>query len=102
MLTSRLPESPAQPDNATAAVGLANAHYALGALKEAEMALRDAVRKDPDSVIALNNLALTWSNQGDLRTARNGLFERSVGMQIHFPGNPSEDGILLTGFHPED
>jgi len=52
------------PDNATAAVGLANAHYSLGALKEAELALRDAVRKDPDSVIALNNLAQTLSDQG--------------------------------------
>lgn len=52
------------PDNATAAVGLANAHYSLGALKEAERVLRDAVRKDPDSVIALNNLAQTLSDQG--------------------------------------
>jgi tetratricopeptide (TPR) repeat protein len=52
------------PDNVTAAVGLANAHYSLGALKQAELVLRDAVRKDPDSVIALNNLAQTLSDQG--------------------------------------
>ncbi len=52
------------PDNVNAAVGLANAHHALGALPQAEHVLRDAVRRDPDSVIALNNLAQTLSDQG--------------------------------------
>jgi tetratricopeptide (TPR) repeat protein len=52
------------PDNVNAAVGLANAHHALGALPQAERVLRDAVRRDPDSVIALNNLAQTLSDQG--------------------------------------
>jgi tetratricopeptide (TPR) repeat protein len=52
------------PDNVNAAVGLANAHYSLGALAEAERVLRDAVRRDPNSVIALNNLAQTLSDQG--------------------------------------
>jgi predicted double-glycine peptidase len=52
------------PDNVNAAVGLANVHYALGALAEAERVLRDAARRDPDSVIVLNNLAQTLSDQG--------------------------------------
>jgi len=52
------------PENVTAAVGLANTHHALGALPEAERVLREAVRRDPDSVIALNNLAQTLSDQG--------------------------------------
>ena len=52
------------PDNVNAAIGLANTHYALGALPEAERVLRDAVRRTPDSVIALNNLAQTLSDQG--------------------------------------
>jgi tetratricopeptide (TPR) repeat protein len=52
------------PNNVNAAVGLANAYYSLGALPEAERALRDALRRDPDSVIALNNLAQTLSDQG--------------------------------------
>jgi hypothetical protein len=52
------------PDNVNAAVGLGNAHYALGALPEAERVLREAVRRAPDSVIALNNLAQTLSDQG--------------------------------------
>lgn len=52
------------PDNVNAAVGLANTHYALGALKDAERVLREAVRREPDSVIALNNLAQTLSDLG--------------------------------------
>ncbi len=52
------------PRNTAAAVGLANALHSLGNLKEAEGVLRDAVRYDPDSVIVLNNLAQTLSDQG--------------------------------------
>jgi tetratricopeptide (TPR) repeat protein len=52
------------PQNVNAAVGLANTHYAAGALPEAERVLREAVQRDPDSVIALNNLAQTLSDQG--------------------------------------
>jgi hypothetical protein len=52
------------PDNVNAAIGLANTHYVLGALPEAERVLREAVRRAPDSVIALNNLAQTLSDQG--------------------------------------
>jgi tetratricopeptide (TPR) repeat protein len=52
------------PENVNAHVGLANAHYALGDLKDAEAVLRDAVRRDPESVVALNNLAQTLSDLG--------------------------------------
>lgn len=52
------------PDNVHAAIGLANVHYSLGALAEAERVLRDAARRDPGSVIVLNNLAQTLSDQG--------------------------------------
>jgi tetratricopeptide (TPR) repeat protein len=52
------------PDNLNAAIGLANAHHALGALTEAEGVLRKAARRDPESVIILNNLAQTLSDQG--------------------------------------
>jgi tetratricopeptide (TPR) repeat protein len=52
------------PHNVNAAVGLANSHHALGALPEAERVLRSAVQLAPDSVIALNNLAQTLSDQG--------------------------------------
>lgn len=52
------------PGNLNAAIGLANSHYELGELREAEAVLRDAARRAPDSVIVLNNLAQTLADQG--------------------------------------
>ena len=52
------------PDDVNAHIGLANAHYALGELPRAEAVLRDAARRAPDSVVVLNNLAQTLSDQG--------------------------------------
>ena len=52
------------PENVNAHVGLANTHHTLGELKDAEKVLRDAVRRDPDSVVVLNNLAQTLSDLG--------------------------------------
>jgi tetratricopeptide (TPR) repeat protein len=65
------------PDNVNAAVGLANAHYSLGALAEAERVLRAAAQRDPGSVIVLNNLAQTLSDQGKSAEALP-LIERAV------------------------
>jgi predicted Zn-dependent protease len=52
------------PENLSAAIGLANAHHALGELAEAEAVLRDAARREPVSVVVLNNLAQTLSDLG--------------------------------------
>lgn len=52
------------PDNAAASIGLANRHYALGELKEAESILSKALASHPDSVAVANNLAQTLSDQG--------------------------------------
>jgi len=52
------------PENVNAAVGLANTQHALGDLKAAEKVLREAEVRDPKSVIVLNNLAQTLSDQG--------------------------------------
>lgn len=52
------------PDNLAASVGLANAHYALHELGQAEAVLRRAVRRHPDSAVVLNNLAQTLSDEG--------------------------------------
>jgi len=52
------------PENVGAAIGLANAHHAAGDLKAAEGVLRKAESRDPGSVIVLNNLAQTLSDQG--------------------------------------
>lgn len=52
------------PDSLPAAVGLANHLHATGALDEAAAVLRTARQRHPDSVIVLNNLAQTLSDQG--------------------------------------
>ncbi len=51
------------PDNVNAAIGLANTHYALHELPAAEAVLREAAKRDPDSVIVMNNLAQTLSDE---------------------------------------
>jgi tetratricopeptide (TPR) repeat protein len=65
------------PANVNAAVGLANAHYTLGELAQAETVLRAAAQRAPDSVIVLNNLAQTLSDQGKDEDAL-GFAERAV------------------------
>jgi len=52
------------PENVNAAIGLANTHHALGELPQAEAVLREAARRDPESVVVLNNLAQTLSDLG--------------------------------------
>ena len=52
------------PDSLPAAVGLANHLHARGSLDEAAGVLRVALRQHPQSVILLNNLAQTLSDQG--------------------------------------
>jgi tetratricopeptide (TPR) repeat protein len=57
------------PDNLAASIGLANALHTKGALTEAADVLREALRRHPQSVIAMNNLAQTLSDQGLQREA---------------------------------
>jgi Flp pilus assembly protein TadD len=52
-----------------AAVGLANQLHARGSLDEAAGVLRTALKRFPQSVILLNNLAQTLSDQGRNREA---------------------------------
>jgi Peptidase_C39 like family/Tetratricopeptide repeat len=52
------------PESLGAGIGLANADYALGDLKQAESVLRGVVEKHPDQAVAYNNLAQTLSDQG--------------------------------------
>ncbi|MCC2674559.1 MAG: hypothetical protein K0R58_1506 [Ramlibacter sp.] len=57
------------PDSLPAAVGLANHLHGSGALAEAATVLRTALQKNPESVILVNNLAQTLSDQGNNREA---------------------------------
>lgn len=52
------------PDSLPAAIGLANQHHARGALDDAVAVLRQALARHPQSVVVLNNLAQTLSDQG--------------------------------------
>lgn len=52
------------PDSLAASIGLANRHYALGELKEAEAILRRAHAGHPQSVAVTNNLAHVVSDLG--------------------------------------
>ena len=78
------------PSNVNAAVGLANTEHALGNLKAAERALRDAEERDPKSVIVLNNLAQTLSDQGRDAEALP-VIERAVEL-----GGPFADAVRET------
>lgn len=57
------------PKNETAVIGLANTHYALGELAEAETVLRAAAQRHPNSPAVLNNLAQTLADLGRHREA---------------------------------
>ena len=82
------------PDNATASIGLANRHYRRGALKEAEDVLRRAAERHPDSVVVLNNLAQTLSDEGRDREAL-ALIERAAGLESPFTAQVRETRELI-------
>jgi hypothetical protein len=52
------------PKNLTALIGMGNCYYALGELENAEKALKNAIRLDPTSGPAFNNLAQVFFEQG--------------------------------------
>jgi len=52
------------PQSLAAAIGLANVYYDQGKLADAEGVLRDALARQPHSIIVLNNLAQTVSDLG--------------------------------------
>jgi len=78
------------PANVNAAIGLANAHYALGELRDAEQVLRQAAQSAPDSVIVLNNLAQVLADQGRYTEALP-LVERAAAT-----GGPHADAVNQT------
>ncbi|MBA2673022.1 PA2778 family cysteine peptidase [Ramlibacter sp.] len=52
------------PDSVPAAIGLANQMHARGALPDAASVLRRTLQRNPQSVVVMNNLAQTLSDQG--------------------------------------
>jgi hypothetical protein len=78
------------PDNLQAAIGLANQHHQRGALIEAAQILRTALRHNPQSTVAMNNLAQTLSDQG-----RNGEALAQIEAALKLKG-PFENEVLAT------
>ena len=78
------------PNNLPAAIGLANQHHERGALLEAALVLRRAVRQHPQSAVAMNNLAQTVSDQGRNAEA---LLQIEEALQLH---GPFESEVLAT------
>lgn len=52
------------PDELGASIGLANSFYSLGDLDQVESVLRRALKRHPDSVPVINNLAQALSDKG--------------------------------------
>lgn len=82
------------PDNVTARIGLANAHYARGKLALAALQLKEAQRRDPDSVVVLNNLAQTLSDQGHHEEAL-ALVERALRYDSPYKATAQETRALV-------
>jgi hypothetical protein len=57
------------PQSLNARIGLGNSYYALGDLKGAESAFREATESHPNSAVAYNNLAHVLLEQGRLKEA---------------------------------
>ncbi len=78
------------PGNLPAAIGLANQHHERGAMLEAALVLRQALKLHPQSTVAMNNLAQTLSDEG-----RNGeaLLQIEQALQLH---GPFEREVLAT------
>jgi hypothetical protein len=71
------------PDNLAAAVGLANQYHSRGQLGDAVAVLRAAQQRHPQSVIVMNNLAQTLSDQGRNAEAL-ALIDKAVDAQSPF------------------
>lgn len=82
------------PDEVGASIGLANAHYALGELGQAEAALRRALERHPESVIALNNLAQTLSDEGRNTEALE-VIERATAVGSHAQAVQQTRALIL-------
>jgi tetratricopeptide (TPR) repeat protein len=84
------------PGNLTASVGLANALHSARQLREAEAVLRDALAKHPDSVVVLNNLAQTVSDEGRQKEALE-LIDRAVALGGDFARAAQETRQAILG-----
>jgi len=82
------------PDSVTARIGLANVYYGRGKLALAALQLREAQRRDPNSVVVLNNLAQTLSDEGQQEEAL-ALVDRALSLDSPFKSAAEETRALI-------
>jgi len=82
------------PDSLGASIGLANQLYAQGKLKETEAILRHAADRHPDSVVVLNNLAQTLSDE-DRNAEALALIDRAKAPPQQFAAAVAETRALI-------
>jgi tetratricopeptide (TPR) repeat protein len=82
------------PDSVMARIGLANVYHDRGKLDLAALQLRQAERLDPDSVVVLNNLAQTLSDQGHQQEAL-ALVDRALTFESPFKAAAQETRALI-------
>jgi len=82
------------PDSLGASIGLSNQLYAQGNLKETEAVLRRAAARHPDSVVVMNNLAQTLSDEGK-NTEALALIERAKQPGEQFASAVAETRALI-------
>lgn len=82
------------PENLVASIALANEHYGQGAFEAAEAVLRQAAVHHPDSVVVLNNLAQTVSDQGRSDEAL-AIIERTDGVESPFATAVGETRAMI-------
>lgn len=83
------------PGNLQASIAIANSYYALGELDNAAAVLRRAAARNPDSVVVLNNLAQTVSDQGRNEEAL-AIIERANQPDSPFSAAVRETRALIT------
>lgn len=90
------------PDSITARVGLANVYHGRGKLGLAALQLREAQRRDPNSVVVLNNLAQTLSDQGHQEEALT-LVDKALSFDSPFKAAAQETrALILQRMRPAD
>ena len=82
------------PENLVASIALANRHHEQGAFAAAEVVLRRAASHHPDSVVVLNNLAQTVSDQGRSEEAL-AILDRTEGVQSPFAAAVGETRAMI-------
>nr|WP_231402607.1 PA2778 family cysteine peptidase [Caenimonas aquaedulcis] len=85
------------PDNLPAAIGLANQYHARGQFPAAVAVLREAQKRNPQSVIVMNNLAQALSDQGRQEEALAQIDKAAADPHSPFAGDVRSTRAMILG-----